>query len=94
MGTLRYDGQWVEFDDELLTHLQIVIISKLRKGESFLMTWRDPAERGDGRSSIWLHPTHSVTFHISDAAPVDAAWVEQLTRSANSPEGLVVTRRS
>lgn len=94
MGTLRYDGQWVEFDDELLTHLQVVIVGKLRRGESFLMTWRDSAERGDGRSSIWLHPSHSLTFHLSDAAPIDEAWVQQLTRSANSPEGLVVTRRS
>jgi hypothetical protein len=94
MGTLRYDGQWVEFDDELLTHLQIVIVGKLRRGESFLMTWRDSAERGDGRSSIWLHPSHSLTFHLSDIAPVDEAWIQQLTRSANSPEGLVVTRRS
>lgn len=38
MGSLRYDGQWVEFDDDVLAHLQIVIIGKLRRGESFLMS--------------------------------------------------------
>ena len=56
MGTLQYDGVLVEFDDRLLAHLQIVIVQKIRRGESFLMSWRDAAETGDGHSAIWIHP--------------------------------------
>jgi hypothetical protein len=93
MGSIRYDGQWVEFDDDVLAHLQVVIIGKLRRGESFLMSWRDSAERGDGRSAVWLHPSQNLIFHFSGIeVPIDDAWIEQLTRSANSSGGLVVAR--
>ena len=93
MGSIRYDGQWVEFDDDVLAHLQIVIVGKLRRGESFLMSWRDSAERGDGRSAVWLHPSQNLIFHFSDVeVPISDAWIEQLTRSANSSGGLVVAR--
>ena len=56
MGTLTYSGAVVEFDDRLLAHLQIVIIQKLRRGDSFAMSWIDSVAVGNGRSSIWLHP--------------------------------------
>lgn len=92
MGTLRYDGQIVEFDDDLLAHLQIVIVGKLRRGESFLMSWRDSEERGDGCSAIWIHPAHSLTFHFSGETEISDQWLDQLTRSANSATGLVVMR--
>jgi hypothetical protein len=93
MGTLRYDGQLVEFDDDLLAHLQVVIIGKLRRGESFLMSWRDAKTRGNGRSSIWIHPAHRITFHLSDDnAMLSPRWLDQLTRSANSSTGLVAMR--
>ena len=47
MGSLTYDGIVVQFEDRVLTHLQIVIVQKLRKGESFLMSWRDADSVGD-----------------------------------------------
>ena len=94
MGSLRYDGQWVEFDDDVLAHLQIVVVGKLRRGESFLMSRRDSAERGDGRSAVWLHPSQNLVFHFSDIeVPINDAWIDQLTRSANSSGGLVVARQ-
>ena len=65
MGSIRYDGLTTHFDDRLLTHLQIVIIQKLLREEAFLMSWKDSAAAGDGRSSIWLSPNTSITFKFS-----------------------------
>ncbi|MEF2975639.1 hypothetical protein V3W46_00275 [Subtercola sp. YIM 133946] len=54
MGKLVYgdSGTEIEFDDRVLTHLQIVIGAKLRRRESFFFSWKDDPAVGDGRSSI------------------------------------------
>ncbi|MDJ0337515.1 ATP-dependent DNA ligase [Cryobacterium sp. PH31-O1] len=93
MGSLTYDRVVVEFEDRMLAHLQLVIIQKLRRGESFLLSWRDAAVVGDGRSSAWLHPAIPLYFKFAGghAPTINANWVAQLTRSANSSQGLVVT---
>ena len=94
MGTLQYDGVLVEFDDRLLTHLQIVIVQKIRRGESFLMSWRDAAETGDGHSSIWIHPSQNLYFKFSGSrtTAINTEWLEQLVLSANSARGLLVMK--
>lgn len=93
MGTLQYNGALVEFDDRLLAHLQIVIVQKIRRGESFLMSWGDSAGMGDGHSAIWIHPTHNLYFtFVGGTNPrINEAWLGELTRSANSAGGLLVT---
>ncbi|MBB5641843.1 ATP-dependent DNA ligase [Cryobacterium roopkundense] len=93
MGSLTYDRVVVEFDDRVLAHLQLVIIQKLRRGESFLLSWRDAAVVGDGRSSAWLHPAIPLYFKFAGGHPpsINPNWVAQLTRSANSSQGLIVT---
>jgi hypothetical protein len=92
MGTLRYDGTVVEFDDRLLAHLQVVISRKLSRGESFLMSWRDSIASGDGRTAVWVHPAQSLTFHFSDEAvpEINPDGLDRLLRSANSTSGLLV----
>ena len=40
MGALVYETMVIPFEDRLLAHLQIVIVNKLRRGESFVMSWR------------------------------------------------------
>jgi hypothetical protein len=93
MGSLTYDRVTVEFDDRILAHLQIVIVQKLRRGESFLLSWRNAAEVGDGRSSAWLHPAIPLYFKFAGGQPptINPIWLAQLTRSANSSQGLVAT---
>lgn len=93
MGSLTYDRVTVEFDDRTLAHLQIVIVQKLRRGESFLLSWRNAAEVGDGRSSAWLHPAIPLYFKFAGGQPptINPLWLAQLTRSANSSQGLVAT---
>ncbi|MGN7798849.1 DUF7882 family protein [Leifsonia sp. 22587] len=92
MGTLRYDGVMIEFEDRLLAHLQIVIAQKVRRGESFFMAWRDSPETGDGHSSIWIHPTQNLYFKFSGSRfpKINSDWVEALMNSANSSKGLLI----
>ncbi|MCI2959470.1 ATP-dependent DNA ligase [Agromyces atrinae] len=93
MGKLVYDSEvTVDFEDRLLAHLQLVIGSKLRRGEGFYFSWRDDPAAGDGRSSIWVHPAHSLRFKYlgSKSIVINRAWVDVLTRAANSSAGLVI----
>lgn len=94
MGKFTYDTIIkVDFEDRLLAHLQIVIGTKIRRGESFHFTWKDDASIGDGRTSVWIHPRCSMVykFYGSRRPAINRAWVEALTITANSVAGLHVT---
>jgi len=92
MGYLIYDGQTAEIqmEDRTLAHLQIVMLAKLRRQESFAFSWKDPASAGDGRSTIWIFPTVSLRFKFAGGRPpsIDREWLTALTESANSGGGL------
>ena len=92
MGSLTYEGRTVEFEDRLLTHLQIVIVNRFRRGEAFLLSWIDAVEVGSGRSSVWLTPSTPVHFHFtaSRVPQIDRAWIASLDAAAASATGLVV----
>lgn len=93
MGTISYDGMIVQVDDRTLSHLQIVIVNKLRRGEAFLMSWKDAVEAGSGRSSIWLHPYVLVHFKFEGGRfpVINDKWLGTLSESADSSRGLIVT---
>ena len=93
MGYLAYEGLMIEFDDRLLVHLEIVIVNKLRRRESFSMSWRDAPEIGHGRSTIWLDPSIPLYFKFdgSRSPAIDRDWLEALGESAAGPHGLIVT---
>jgi len=91
MGKLTYDsGLTADFDDRVLAHIQIVIGAKLRRGESFYFSWRDDPLTGGGRSTIWLHPSISLSYKYfgSNMPSLNRGWVEALSLSANSTAGL------
>lgn len=93
MGKFIYEGVLkVDFDDRELAHLQLVIGSKLARGESFHFTWKDDPSIGDGRTSVWLHPRCTLVFKFYRAGrpQLNRAWVEALASSANSPTGLTL----
>ena len=93
MGTLTYDVvSKVDFDDRALAHLQIVIASKLRRGESFNFTWVKAPADGGGRTTIWLHPAIPLAYEFlgSKPPPINRVWLEELMESANSAGGLRV----
>ena len=95
MGKLIYGplGTQFEIEDRALAHVQVTILSKLRRGESFAFTWKPAADSGEGRSVIWFHPSHAVQFKFSGTKPValNRTWIEELMTSANSVGGLQIT---
>ena len=92
MGYLTYDGGTaeVQLDDRVLAHLQIVIITKIRRQESFVFSWKEPIETGDGRSTVWLAPTVGLRFKFAGSRAIDInpTWLDVLYASAASGRGL------
>jgi hypothetical protein len=95
MGYLSYDHNTVEIqvDDRTLAHLQIVIINKLRRHESFALSWTEPVTAGSGRGTIWVHPATNLHFRFEGNRPpaINQAWLVMLTESADSGHGLHIT---
>ena len=89
MGSLVYDENLTaEIDDRTLAHLQVIIVNKLRRLESFPFTWND-----DRRSmTIWISPSTPIAFvyHGNRRPRLNRAWLEDLALMANSVGGLVV----
>ncbi|MEX1078554.1 MAG: ATP-dependent DNA ligase [Homoserinimonas sp.] len=83
----------VDFDDRVLAHLKVVILSKVRRGESFTFSWEYTVAAGSGHSSIWIHPAIPLQFDFSGGREprLNRAWVEELVRLSNSAAGLRVT---
>ena len=94
VGTLYYgdSGTPVEVEDRALAHLKIAITTKLRRGESFMLSWRHGPDQPRGRSSLWLHPAIPLrfVFEESEAGELSREWIEDLMRSANSGGGIVL----
>ncbi|MEC5182958.1 hypothetical protein RCH12_000401 [Cryobacterium sp. MP_3.1] len=93
MGKLISGATEVDFDDRALVHLQSVIGSKLRRGESFALFWSDPAAPDDARPSLWLHPGIPLYFKFTGTATprLNRAWIEVLATSADSADGLLLS---
>ncbi len=94
MGTLYYGGSAtpIHIDDRALAHLKVVLATKLRRGESFTLSWRHPDDEPRGRSTIWLHPSIPIRFVFDDPEPTELSrdWIEDLAQSANSSGGITL----
>lgn len=91
MGTIHYgSGMSIHVDDRTLSHLKIAIITKLRRNESFTLSWPHPDDHPEGRSTLWFHPAIPLRFVFDDPEPpeINREWLEQLMRSANSTGGI------
>jgi hypothetical protein len=87
MGRFVYDRDaTVEMDDRTLAHLQVVVINKLRRQESFALTLRDEQRT----LSVWLCPQTAIQFVYSGnrRPALNREWIEELAVSANSMGGL------
>lgn len=92
MGYLLYDSHEYEFEDRTLAHVKIAVTNKLRKQESFLLSWTMTPECGSGRISLWMTPSIPLGFRFSGSRSpqLNEAWVKVLQELSNSPRGLVV----
>lgn len=94
MGRLKYDGlaEPIHIDDVTLAHLKVVIATKLRRQESFMMTWC-PADPGrDGRLTAWIHPAIplQLAFDQAELPRIDPHRIEELMHALNATGELVL----
>jgi hypothetical protein len=94
MGSLYYgdDQRPIEIADRLLAHVKVVVATKLRRNESFTLSWRHP-DGESGRSTIWVQPSIPLrfVFDTADAESLDPALLTSLANSANSSGGMSIT---
>ncbi|MFC9917521.1 DUF7882 family protein [Agromyces binzhouensis] len=92
MGILYYGNAVtpIGIEDRALAHLQVAVVTKLRRGESFTVSWEHPEEQPEGRSTLWLHPNIPLRFVFDDPEPpeLSRSYLEELMRSANSTGGI------
>ncbi|GAA4383908.1 ATP-dependent DNA ligase [Agromyces bauzanensis] len=89
MGTLVYDhDRTAEFDDRTLAHLQVIVVNKLRRQESFPFTWSDDVHT----VTVWISPQTPLEFvyHGNRRPRLNRTWLEELALAASSTTGLVV----
>jgi len=94
MGKFIYEsGPKVEIEDRALTHVQLVITAKLRRGEPFPFSWKEDASIGGGRTTVWVHAGSDLVFKYfgSRQPSINRSWIEALAFTANSPSGLYIT---
>lgn len=94
MGRLRYDGTSdpIIIEDVTLAHLKIIIATKLRRQESFMMTWV-PRDGGvNRRATVWVHPAIPLQFGFDEEVPpaVDPQRISELMQHLNASGELVL----
>ncbi|MEV8267283.1 hypothetical protein [Microbacterium sp. NPDC076911] len=94
MGTIYYGGSAtpIHIEDRALAHLKVVIATKLRRAESFTVSWVHPDDQPRGRSTIWLHPSIPLRFVFDDPepTPLSREWIEELANTASSTGGITL----
>lgn len=94
MGTLEYNSARppIDVDDETLAHVKIVIGTKLRRGESFMMTWLTDERSPSGRITIWMHPSIPLVMEFDDQEmpKIDEGRVVRMMDNLNARGELVL----
>lgn len=93
MGYLYYGNSTepIEMPDRVLAHLKVVTSTKLRRSESFTLSWSKTDGSG-GKSTIWLHASIPLRFELdrAESAPLDRRYLEELAQAAASSAGIFV----
>lgn len=94
MGSLYYgdNAEPIQIEDRALAHLKVVVSTKLRRNESFTLSWKHPDPERPGRSTIWLHPSIPLrfVFEATETPELSRPWIEALAHSANSSGGVTL----
>jgi hypothetical protein len=99
MGHLIYGvAPAIAIDDWALEHLRFVIVTKLRRDESFSFNWEnEPAVDGDVTrdepgiyGTVWISKSSSLYFSFDKprAHELNKSWLDLLAAAANSSSGL------
>ncbi|PZT86733.1 MAG: hypothetical protein DI630_34900 [Gordonia sp. (in: high G+C Gram-positive bacteria)] len=84
-------SQPIDIDDRLLQYLQVVLSIKLRRNESFTITWTD-IEAQHSRTTLWIQPAISMRFVYSSAESqrLSGGYLRQLADQAAMSSGLML----
>lgn len=92
MGTLYYgnSSEGITVPDWTLAHLRVLATTKLRRSESFSVTWKHGDDERGGRSTIWLHCSIPLRFDFDSAEPeaLDRQYLDELAQAATSTAGV------
>jgi hypothetical protein len=96
LGQLVYgSGLTVEIDDWGLEHLHTVIITKLRRDESFSFSWDAGSvgitDKQRAAGTIWVSRASTLFFSFDSprgGKPLNRRWLEELARAASGSSGL------
>lgn len=95
MGTLHYGASRtsLRMDDRALAHLQVVITTKLRRNEGFLLQWDRPVESGSGRGGFWIHPNCDIAYDYEGGreAKLDHDELDRMMVAASATGGVRIT---
>ncbi|MDZ8170828.1 DUF7882 family protein [Microbacterium xanthum] len=94
MGRLYYANavEPIELPDRLLAHVKVIVGTKLRRGESFTLSWKHAADQEEGRTTLWLQPSIPLRFVFESAEPekLNQPILKHMAEMANSSAGLTV----
>ncbi|MEX0153229.1 hypothetical protein [Microbacterium sp. LMI1-1-1.1] len=97
MAKLYYgsDTTPVALPDRLLSYIKVIAATKLRRNESFTLTWTGD-DTGDGRQTIWLQPSIALRFVFETPEPEQLVgeYLRQLADQSNSSAGLMLDVRT
>lgn len=92
MGSLFYgSADAVRIPDRTLAHLQVVAIARLRRDESFTLSWRQPGAARH-RCTLWMHAAIPLRFvlDVVTNVPLDREILRAFAAAAHSTAGLVI----
>jgi hypothetical protein len=91
MGRLVYGAlqRRIVVDDRLLAHIEVVVLSRLRRNNAFALRWAETGER-PGRRTIWIHQGTDLCFEYDQAEQdeLDRELLDQLAKAADSNTGI------
>ncbi len=94
MGSLYYGDTTEPFEipDRLLAHVKVVAATKLRRGESFTLTWPHSPGSAIGTTTVWMQPAIPLRFVFAgaEAEKLDPMMLKRLAAGANGSRGLVL----
>lgn len=80
----------ITLDDRLLAHVRTVVVTKLRRGETFTLSWQPNA---DGpRETVWVHAAIPLRFVLGAEQTLNRPLLVEMMDAANSVGGLDLTR--
>lgn len=93
MGKLTYGAiqREIVIDDKLLAHIEVVVLSRLRRNNAFALRWTENVEGGDDvRRTIWVHPNSDLYFEYEtpEHGELDREVLDKLAKSADSNAGI------